>query len=581
MPRTKKTERESIELAGEITVINESSQAIFLGLDELVLYVQRQQSHNPVSVCASDLRGLLLKSYRQRKPVVTEQSTSSSSRSTSWANVEMDAGPGQSMVIPLPTYKQNLLTTWFLVLQKHGVLWHPETCTTRQRLSDDDDDDDDDDNNHEDEDDDNEEEEEELEMVSVLPGGTYRSVDNLRNPVLTKAQFQTISYKAVVLLQQSTIRYSQLWEAIYNNIAQDIRAERTVSELIEAYNGYNKDNRQIRLPHWPHVYEAVQRKIVTKNSTISHNHQSISDNCHLQHLQLLHFYKALEPIGSARIEVYFRALDRQPGGNDDCHTIGYIFDCTTLTVRARCDACYDNGERERNQFIPKRLSMSIAAAAAAGRNSSSSSNDNVHDHQDGSRLFLEFLSALRDLGPSDSEYTVVDPAQDFSSYDTLWTSQEILVYVPRRWSSANHHCFPFDFRAMVRQVLLCNQRGTVLGGKLPLSLMYQILEYAAPSDEFELVTRLHQRSVPSEHWYNERNVSPSSPHPPPPPNDNQHNAMEAAMKLIGMGARPNTWSDAGDGTNPCPARQDERMEQVLETSSTNISALFQPIYYNS
>ena len=87
----------------------------------------------------------------------------------------------------------------------------------------------------------------------------------------------------------------------------------------------------------------------------------------------------------------------------------YTFDCATMSASCRVASNWD-GEAQRCEFTPATLSQAVPSRLAA------------------------LLAALRSA-PRDSECTLLDEkTMDHEDYDTECSSQEVLVFLQRRWS---------------------------------------------------------------------------------------------------------------------------------------------------
>jgi len=128
-----------------------------------------------------------------------------------------------------------------------------------------------------------------------------------------------------------------------------------------------------------------------------------------------------------------------------------------------------------------------------------------------------------------------------------------------------------------RQFLLANLRNEACHIRLPLDVVHNILQFAAPS-EFVPVSRLHQRCVFGPQW-----ISYSAAHalhPEIPPTEVQQCVLSATEDLVGMG-RVNTWTDAGDGAASCLAAEDLKLETVMDDSFAMYTSGFtHPFYFD-
>lgn len=172
-------------------------------------------------------------------------------------------------------------------------------------------------------------------------------------------------------------------------------------------------------------------------------------------------------------------------------------------------------------------------------------------------------------GARDSQFTFHDTAGDSDEYDSEWTSTEILVLLPRRWRPTTHRFFPKATRDFILAVMLVNQRvrtrqddvsspGSSTGcPALSMDELGLVFAALVPSDDSVPVLRLHRRCVtgPMPAFWSR---PATQGEPLTAPNPQQQAVVEAAEAVVGMG-RVNTYSDAGDGEDPCPAAEEKQL----------------------
>ncbi|KAK3245503.1 hypothetical protein CYMTET_44931 [Cymbomonas tetramitiformis] len=341
--------------------------------------------------------------------------------------------------------------------------------------------------------------------MAVVPGGTYRIILDEKNPAITIEMQSLVTALLLDQLQLNT-PYEQIWPSLHILAPPDIRGQRTIKQLIDVYDD------DVRRP-WSFWYKPVVPEMWATPEDLE---------------------QALTLGGEARVELYWRALDRFPGGNADLQTVCYTFDCATTSVSCRLYQNWD-GSHERSEFQPERLSE---------------------------ELQQKLPPLLRALGsaPRDSECTLLDNhSSNSDEYDTEWSSQEVLVSLPRRWSPSAHAYFSSATKSAIVTFLLVHQRLTC---KLDPGVLHRIFFRVAGADEYAPVLRLHRRCILGpqySHWGRRRGETGSEPEIPP--SAEQLRVLEAADFAVGMG-RVNTWTDAGDGEDPCPAQEDPRLDEV-------------------
>ena len=307
---------------------------------------------------------------------------------------------------------------------------------------------------------------------------------------------------------EAHVPYPDVWATVHANTPASIKGCRTVEQLEEAHDGHNPFQ-------WHELYRSVGVETWASESEIN---------------------AALQLGGGARIEVYWRALGRFPGGNADMLTVCYSFKCggpaAPASVSVRKYSNWD-GSHSNCEFVPEALTADLAKPEKLPR----------------------LLGSLRGYlsGPSrDSQFTFHDTSSDSEEYDSEWSSTEILMLLPRRWSPAAHPFFPKAVRDSVLTVMLANQR--VRGAERPALSMDELrLVFAAfvPSIDHVPVLRLHRQCVtgPTQAYWSR---PATEGEPVVAPNPQQQAVIEAAEVVVGMG-RVNTYSDAGDGEDPCLA----------------------------
>lgn len=129
--------------------------------------------------------------------------------------------------------------------------------------------------------------------------------------------------------------YGQVWEKVHCNACaiSDRVGAMTAEELTEAY-----DVAGHRIRPWRELYSPVDLESWARAEEIA---------------------GGLVPGGEARLDLYWRALDRFPGGNADFQTICYTFDCKDGRVLCRVASNWD-GQPCFGEYEPRRVASLVA-----------------------------------------------------------------------------------------------------------------------------------------------------------------------------------------------------------------------------
>jgi len=121
----------------------------------------------------------------------------------------------------------------------------------------------------------------------------------------------------------------------------------------------------------------------------------------------------------AKVIVYYRAMDRFPGGNCDSFVVKYTIDLATEEATAFRWADWDGSQnfsvapQSLPELVKKFKKNTIPALVA----------------------LLDDRKANAAGAPLSFESTVEDQSSDSDEYDTEWTSIEVLVYLPENQSN--------------------------------------------------------------------------------------------------------------------------------------------------
>jgi hypothetical protein len=224
--------------------------------------------------------------------------------------------------------------------------------------------------------------------------------------------------------------------------------------------------------------------------------------------------------GNYRLDVYWRALDRYPGGNADFHTIRFRFNHEqTVTCR---DFYNWDGTPGFEEFVP---SMNPATI----------------------RPLAESLCTLKDTSLDVYSNT---RQTDSDEYDSEWSSREIILFVPRPWHPRTHAFFSKSIRLSIRTFLLVNMR---LSSRLTRDCLSVVFQQIVGSS-YAPVRRLHI------------SVAKISGIQLVPETVQVSSIFKHAANLIGM-ERVHNWTDAGDDEPQCPAAADPAKKEAIRTSN--------------
>jgi hypothetical protein len=232
------------------------------------------------------------------------------------------------------------------------------------------------------------------------------------NPPLSEEAKYTLTERLYHELEVHT-PYDQIWPQVFAAAPPDIVNQRTMAQLIEVYDNGCRERHT-----WREWYATKEPETWATQAQID---------------------RALTLGGGARVDVYWRALDRCPGGNADFHTLCYTFSCGVAGLQDASVACreYTNwdGSHYYREWTPSKLASNLSETLPA------------------------LLDALKPVA-TESECTVLDAiTQDSEDYDTEWTSQELLVFIPRQWNVHTHAAHYKDIhQPAMFKFLLCNER---------------------------------------------------------------------------------------------------------------------------
>lgn len=288
--------------------------------------------------------------------------------------------------------------------------------------------------------------------ISVEPGGLYTLVYDDANPPMSDDD-KTVIMRLLIEELEAGTAFDKVWSSVHTRVPASTLLSRTESQMVEAVDG-GPDGCS-----W-HDWYTPQQPVEQW-----HSPQDIKEG--------------LRVGGAARLAIYWRALDRSPGGNCDAHTLCYKIDCggAAHTPSARCREHSNwDGQHHESEFYPATLAKRLPDAL---------------------QPLLDALAAP-DL-PLNSECTLLDAnSMDSDEYDTEWSSHEIVVYLPRYWSPSTHRYFSAAQRSMVKATFFANDR---LAEPLPVELIGAIFEFVfASAAHYIPVKRLHRHCVHGPQW---------------------------------------------------------------------------------
>lgn len=343
------------------------------------------------------------------------------------------------------------------------------------------------------------------------PGGDFEVEEDPENGPLSSVEQSNVDRLMLSALEAS-VAYDEVWSWV----ASRLGGTRTAEQLSQVYDfGLT--------PLWRQLYRPPDRIVACSPEELSSEY--------------------------AVVDLYWRALDRFPGGNADFHTILFRFSLKDTAVECIHYKNWD-GSHRRTRYQPKEL--------------------------DGAGI-LRVCRLLQMLPERNSECTLVDTASDREEYDSEWSSQEILVHIPTVWRPSTHHYFPAPTRACVFTFLLVNLRLRLF----PRDIAHTIVGLAAfDPQSLSTVLRLHRRAIPGPNqypWAQARNP-PEQAFPPSP---QQLAVLDACSTLVGMG-RVNTFSDAGDGEPPCMASSYTQVNLIEEKCDMDSDLPYiQPMFFRN
>ena len=272
--------------------------------------------------------------------------------------------------------------------------------------------------------------------LDVVPSGVYAITLDDANPVVSAEDQHAITMLLLEEIQHKT-PYNGIWSAVYAKAGDETKLQRTREQFIGAYNSVG---------NWETLYTPLAIETWATQEELD---------------------TAMTPGGEARLELYWRALDRRPGGNADSQTVCYTFDCSVPSVSCRVYSNWD-GSQAHSEFTPQQLSAGLAHPADGSPPSSSFA------------ALVKLLDTLKHTKlPWNSECLLWDNVScNSEEYDTEWSSQEIVVFLPRKWSTRTHQFFEPAFRQTVVTFLLVVNRLSVLKNK-KLGIRVLVLPAAA------------------------------------------------------------------------------------------------------
>jgi hypothetical protein len=156
--------------------------------------------------------------------------------------------------------------------------------------------------------------------------------------VSTAEDHHALNLLLLTELQRNT-PYDQVWAAVHRRFCSESSHaddSMTVEQLIEAYEGIDE-----RVAPWLNLYTPVEPEGWATTEEIG---------------------EALASGGEARLDLYWRALDRFPGGNADFQTVCYTLYCRNRSVSCRVAHNWD-GQPGNCEYEPRRLAALLTAEA--------------------------------------------------------------------------------------------------------------------------------------------------------------------------------------------------------------------------
>ncbi|KAJ3021276.1 UNVERIFIED_CONTAM: hypothetical protein HDU68_009708 [Siphonaria sp. JEL0065] len=279
--------------------------------------------------------------------------------------------------------------------------------------------------------------------------------------------------------------------------------------------------------------------------------------------------------GTFQVHSYWRSLDSFPGGNSEFVTSKYVFSFTRKDLQVECTA-FENWDGTHVLIGPY-----------------SPRNATILDKSH------EFQALLADLVAESNEETAsVSLNWTCHKLDTLirsgddhnseWSSQELLLYIPIRWSPSTCHLFSHSARALFKTLALVNLR--VLS-RLPREILWLIMDYSTQEEHknYEtgggngsLVMRLHQQTRFGPQllqWAIPEDADSAFVKPTP----KQRELLEMLNQEVGIG-RPVQWTGTYDFSDEFDGRVSRAGADCLSSAERvsghwNDFGYSQPIYF--
>lgn len=275
----------------------------------------------------------------------------------SWTSWPLDADPGQTTAVELrEKCNDKSVTSWRLTSHIHGLIFWPE----------------------------------ETNEVEVQPGGRYELVLDKEQPPLTLIQLNGITKELLLCAEEGVWDLTSCWSRVLEKFFPG--SARTAESLQAAYE--SQDCGATPHPSWRQLYNPVGvRQDLSKEQLCS----------------------ALQSEKELTFHIYWRALDRDPGGNTDELTMRYRVHFTgehTTKAEISCVVFYDydNTCTVTGPYTPTTASTKISSAGS----------DKVR-----SELIALCLKLLA-KGLRDSEFHVVEGSHISQE---KWSSVEVLVFL--------------------------------------------------------------------------------------------------------------------------------------------------------
>jgi hypothetical protein len=275
--------------------------------------------------------------------------------------------------------------------------------------------------------------------LSDLSKEARKRVQSALDEILTSEKVDLISSKILECLENG-VPFSDVWKQVHRSLPA-IAGTRSVTQLMFNYD--------------VHAYSRCSCK-----SWLDWYNPILTEEWFRGDLQTL-----LEE-EMWRVDIYWRALDRYEEIyayelNPHFHTVRFSFSKFDSSVRC---TVYSNlaGDHEKTIFVPPKLSKKDPTSQVA-----------------------KLLSLWK--GPKNSESVFYSDIKELQETD--WSSNEVIVFVPRPWIPKTHKLFSFQKKEEIFAFMCINVR---LGKKLTRDVLHYLFKFLVSGEKLAAVFRGHR-----------------------------------------------------------------------------------------